>query len=328
MLGPRVVAWLSDPVVLSVLGNSFCSSLMLVINKMVLRHIPMPSLVSVIQLGFCVVVVACAKSANLISVDNFERSKLVTCFVYVLSFVGGLYSNMRALQSSNVDTVIVFRSCTPLMVCLLDWAFLNRALPNRRSLLALLGLVAGCVGYALYDKDFSVHGLSAYGWVSVYFTLICFNMTYGKYVLSKVVWVSPIWGNVWYTNVLSVVPMACLGVFGQEWKALRSFEMTPSAFAVLLLSCVMGIGLSYTGFHCRNLTSATTYTLVGVVNKLVTVFVDLLIWDEHASPAGLVFLLCCIVASSFYEQAPLQKPKHNEALDEESQVPAFIVNSK
>src|SRR5689334_23212799 len=117
MLSPRSASsWLSDPVVLSILGNSFCSSLMLVINKMAMRHIPMPSLVSVIQLSFCVLVVAFGKSANFMVVDGFERSKLIPCFLYVLSFVGGLYCNMRALQASNVDTVIVFRSCTPLMV--------------------------------------------------------------------------------------------------------------------------------------------------------------------------------------------------------------------
>lgn len=175
---------------------------MLVINKMVVRQIPMPSFVSVIQLMFCVVVVAIGKSAKWMEVDEFEQSKLIPCSLYVLSFVGGLYSNMRALQASNVDTVIVFRSCTPLMVCLLDYLFLGRAAPSPRSLLALMGLVAGCVGYALHDNDFTMHGVAAYGWVFLYFLLICFNMTYGKYVLSKVVWKSPIWGNVWYTNVL------------------------------------------------------------------------------------------------------------------------------
>ena len=53
---------------------------------------------------------------------------------------------MRALERSNVETVIIFRSCTPLAVALCDWIFLGRELPSKRSLLALLTIAAGmCV---------------------------------------------------------------------------------------------------------------------------------------------------------------------------------------
>jgi GDP-mannose transporter len=66
---------------------------------------------------------------------------------------------MRALSVANVDTVIVFRSCTPLAVCLLDWLFLGRAFPSVRSLVSLSGIVLGSLGYVLNDKDFQVRKL-------------------------------------------------------------------------------------------------------------------------------------------------------------------------
>ena len=37
------------------------------------------------------------------------------------------------------------------------------------------------------------------------------------------------------------------------------------------LSCVFGIAIGYTGWAARDMVSATTYTLVGVVNKLISV---------------------------------------------------------
>lgn len=57
--------------------------------------------------------------------------------VYTVAFVLGVYCNMRALENSNVETVIIFRSCTPLAVAICDWIFLGRELPSRRSTVSL-----------------------------------------------------------------------------------------------------------------------------------------------------------------------------------------------
>lgn len=75
----------------------------------------------------------------------------------------GVYCNMRALAHSNVETVIIFRSCTPLAVSLCDWLFLGRELPAPRSLAALLTIAAGkarqpldlLVGWVEVDPPFT-----------------------------------------------------------------------------------------------------------------------------------------------------------------------------
>ena len=50
--------------------------------------------------------------------------------------------------------------------------------------------------------------------------------------------------------------------------------------------------------------SATTYTLVGVVNKFLTLLLNVLIWDKHSSPAGLAAVCLCLLAGTFYQQSP------------------------
>jgi solute carrier family 35 len=50
--------------------------------------------------------------------------------------------------------------------------------------------------------------------------------------------------------------------------------------------------------------SATTYTLVGVVNKFITVLLNVLIWDKHSTPLGIGSVCLCLLAGSFYQQAP------------------------
>ncbi|MCI26636.1 GDP-mannose transporter GONST4-like, partial [Trifolium medium] len=49
--------------------------------------------------------------------------------------------------------------------------------------------------------------------------------------------------------------------------------------------------------------SATAFTVTGVVNKFLTVAINVTIWDKHASPAGLVCLLFTIIGGVLYQQS-------------------------
>ncbi|KAK2411612.1 GDP-mannose transporter GONST3 [Trifolium repens] len=68
---------------------------------------------------------------------------------------------------------------------------------------------------------------------------------------------------------------------------------------------VIGYALcsSFFGFVARKAVSATAFTVTGVVNKFLTVAINVTIWDKHASPAGLVCLLFTIVGGVLYQQS-------------------------
>ena len=70
----------------------------------------------------------------------------------------------------------------------------------------------------------------------------------------------------------------------------------------ILLSCVVGVGISYAGFNLRNLVSATSFTVIGVLCKLFSVLLNVLIWDKHANPLGITALCISIFAGTFYQQ--------------------------
>ena len=60
--------------------------------------------------------------------------------------------------------------------------------------------------------------------------------------------------------------------------------------------------------------SATTYTLVGVVNKFLTVLLNVVLWDKHSSPVGLFAVCLCLLAGMFYEQAPRREDVRKQKL--------------
>lgn len=76
--------------------------------------------------------------------------------VVAVAFLGAIFTNMKTLQYANVETFIVFRSSTPLLIALLDYGFLGRELPSLRSWCSLVLLLCGAIGYVMYDANFEV----------------------------------------------------------------------------------------------------------------------------------------------------------------------------
>lgn len=122
------------------------------------------------------------------------------------------------------------------------------------------------------------------------------------------------WTRVYYNNALALGFMPPYMLIGREYarlgEALETLQSVPYAALAVSASCAIGLGISFTGFGFRNLVTATTFTVVGVMNKLLTILASLLLFAESgaASPRALVSLLACIAGGTLYRQAPLVAP--------------------
>jgi len=161
--------------------------------------------------------------------------------------------------------------------------------------------------YVASDAQFKLDGVAAYSWAILYFVMICFEMLYGKKITNGVTFNS-IWGNVLFTNLFSVLPMFLLGYLLGDYEKFKegTFDWSIPAVSMLVLSSVVGTLIGYTGWACRGLISATSYTLVGVINKFITILLNVLIWDKHATGYGIMALIVSLAGGAFYEQAPLR----------------------
>ena len=297
--------------VVAVLTFSVSSSGLLLINKLCLKEVPLPSFLAVLQFFASVLCAVGLSAIGQAELDKLEWPRVRVYMVYIGLFATAIYSNMQALSHSNVETLIVFRACGPLLVSVLEWRMLGRTLPSRRSALALLGIFFFAAGYVASDRAFAMHGLRAYTWCGVYFISICLSDTCGKQLISGLQWRS-IWGPVLYTNLLATPVMLGFGVLGGEVPRLAAATWRSSAVALYALSCVFGIAISFTGWRCRALVSATCYTVLGVANKMLTVLANVVIWDDHATPAGIACLVGCLVCATAYRPAPLRRSEESD----------------
>ena len=298
----------------AVVGYAGCSSVMLVINKLAVHFLPAPSFVLLAQVTCSWVAIGLVGTIGWIEVDALEWHKFRAFFPVALAFLACIFANIKTLQYANVETFIVFRASTPLIISPAEWYLFGRELPNARSLMAMLATFAGAMTYVLTDATFVVHG---YMWVVVWYAMFSFDQLYIKFAVDTVKMKSN-WGRVFYTNLWASIMLAVLSL-ATEPALLVSVAWSREQNLSLAASCAAGIAMSYFAFLCRTAVSATSFTVIGNVCKILTVVINISIWDKHASPVGLAALFVCLAASAAYQQAPFQKEIQKEKEQELAQ---------
>jgi solute carrier family 35 len=134
-----------------------------VINKVAVYHVPAPSFLMAAQMIVSAIVAQAGHHIGWWETDALERGKMQKFLLVVLGFLGCIFSNMKVLQNSNVETFITFRSSTPLILSFCDYIWLGRALPSARSWGCLVVLLLGAVGYVMTDTAYQV---DAYIWLA------------------------------------------------------------------------------------------------------------------------------------------------------------------
>lgn len=272
-----------------------CSSTLLVVNKVCLSRFPHPTFLLAAQFASSSVV------AGLLAHRSVTLERFGLFMTLSLAFYACLYANMGALSHVNVDTIIVARCSLPVLLCWFEYLFLARELPTRRSFLSIVATLGAAIGYTAFEQT-SFHG---YAWLGAWYGILCFDAIFIKHRVDNVE-VDTNWERVAYQNAWSTLFSVPIFVLSPSRHAtlvaLRWLEATD--WALLACSLVMGVAMSYFANECRSVLTATTFTIVGNVCKVLTVFINILIWNKHATSAGLGCLAAALAASMAYQSAP------------------------
>ncbi|KAK8955505.1 GDP-mannose transporter GONST4 [Platanthera guangdongensis] len=288
-----------------VVGYALCSSLLAVINKFAITKFNYPCLLTAFQYLTSVSGVWILGKFGFLYHDPFTLETAKKFFPAAAVFYLAIFTNTNLLRHANVDTFIVFRSLTPLLVAIADTAFRKQPCPSKITFLSLGIILGGAVGYVISDSEFT---LTAYSWAIAYLITITTEMVYIKHMVTNLGLNT--WGFVFYNNLLSLVMAPVFWVLTGEYAdvfaavGLHSGSQFNLGAAVAVgLSCVFGLLISFFGFATRKAISATAFTVTGVVNKFLTVAINIIIWDKHATPVGLACLLSTLVGGVLYQRS-------------------------
>lgn len=282
-----------------ILCYMLCSSLLLIVNKLSVEHN-----------DTCLVLAFQLLSSSLFSIPSCYQSLNFSTFMefYWVSnaFLLCLSANMKVLQHANVETFIIFRNSTPILISILEWLFLEREFPNIRSFITLI-IIFICS--ALYTMSDSLFSLNNYMYVVIWYCIFCFDALFIKHRVDNIS-VSNNWERVFYQNTWAFITL--LFKFAYDAKTI-SIKLERNNLILVFSSCLIGIGMSYFGLSCRKKLSATYFALIGNMCKFLTIIMNVLIWEKHASNIGLICLSISLIVGYFYVQAP--KRSENEISD-------------
>ncbi|KAI3968908.1 hypothetical protein MKW92_026550 [Papaver armeniacum] len=236
-----------------------------------------------IAAGYCL-------SASLLSIINkwavmkFPYPGALTALQYFTSAAGSMIGLTfgqcgRFLPAAFIFYLSLFTNSELLLHANVDTFIVSQ------TWMSLGTIFGGSVLYVLTDYQFT---LTAYSWALAYLISMSIDFAYIKHV------VMTIGLNTW-------------GLIKHE----ITDESDWYSFAVILpvgLSCLFGLAISFFGFSCRRAISATGFTVLGIVNKLLTVVINLLIWDKHSTLVGTLGLLICMGGGVLYQQSTSKKP--------------------
>ncbi|XVF39310.1 hypothetical protein PTKIN_Ptkin01aG0024400 [Pterospermum kingtungense] len=296
-------------------GYCISASLLSIINKWAIMKFPYPGALTALQYLTSAAGVLLCGWFKVLEHDSLDLLTMWRFLPAAIIFYLSLFTNSELLLHANVDTFIVFRSVVPMFVAIGETLFLHQPWPSIKTWISLGTIFAGSVLYVLTDYQFT---LTAYTWAVAYLVSMSIDFVYIKHVVMTIGLNT--WGLVLYNNLeaLLLFPLELL-IMGELKKIKHeiSDESDWYSFQVILpvgLSCLFGLAISFFGFSCRRAISATGFTVLGIVNKLLTVIINLVIWDKHSTFVGTVGLLICMLGGVMYQQSTSNKPKAvNEA---------------
>ena len=290
-------------------GYCISASLLSIINKWAIMKFPYPGALTALQYFTSTLGVLLCGSLKLVEHDRLDLQIMWRFLPAAIIFYLSLFTNSELLLHANVDTFIVFRSAVPIFVAIGETVYLNQPWPSLKTWLSLATIFGGSLMYVLTDYQFT---LTAYSWALAYLVSMSIDFVYIKHVVMTIGLNT--WGLVLYNNLeaLLLFPLELL-IMGELKKIKHDIkdDLPWHSLSVVLpvgLSCLFGLSISFFGFSCRRAISATGFTVLGIVNKLLTVVINLVIWDKHSTFVGTVGLLICMFGGVLYQQST-SKPK-------------------
>lgn len=295
-------------------GIAYCisSCSMILINKFVLSSYDFNAGISLMlyQNFISVLIVSTLSVTGVISTEPLTW-KLIKVWIPVnIIFVGMLITSMFSLRYINVAMVTVLKNVTNVITAVGEMYLFQKHHDNR-VWAALFLMIISAISGGITDLSFNAVG---YTWQLINcFLTASYSLTLrSKMDTAKQVTRS---GNlnefsmVMLNNTLSL-PLGILLIFiFKEVDYLYETPLLrlPSFWLVMTLSGFLGLAISFTSMWFLHQTGATTYSLVGSLNKIPLSVAGIVLFHVPTSLQNSTSILFGLLAGVFFARAKLKE---------------------
>ncbi|KAI4258835.1 MAG: hypothetical protein LQ352_001046 [Teloschistes flavicans] len=312
---------------------SYCGSsiLMTVTNKYVLSGFGfnLNLFLLAVQSIVCVVAIQVCKSSGIITYRDFNSDEARKWFPVSLLLIGMIYTSTKALQFLSIPVYTIFKNLTIILIAYGEVLWFGGSVTGMAlfsfGLMVLSSLIAAWAdiqhvlqsyGHSEGEASAKVSTLNAgYMWMLV--NCLCS----AAYVLGmrKRIKLTNFkdFDTMFYNNVLSIPILLAASLLAENWSSANiEINFPPLQRNRIVLAMVFSglssVFISYTSAWCVRVTSSTTYSMVGALNKLPIAVSGLIFFDApitipSVSAIGVGFVSGIVYALAKVKQSSAPK---------------------
>lgn len=296
---------------LSILCYSTCSVSMILLNKLVIDtyELNFPMGLLFLQNGAALLLIMFLKWQGVVYYPDLDKRVVKKWIPLTILFVCMLWTSMKSLKIMSVAVQTILKNLAIVLTALGDqYYYGKRITPPMYAafLLMVLGSYLGSVG----DQWVTAWGVF---WT---FANIFATVSYVLYMKQLTKDLSDIgrYGPVFYNNLLSLpfIFPSCVATMPDLLGAIQA----AGAGALLCLSLMVGVGcvMTFATFWCMKLTSPTTYSVTGALNKIPLALFGVLIFGQVPTPIGWIGIAIALSGGMLYTwvNRPRELPSASE----------------
>ncbi|QKX60827.1 uncharacterized protein TRUGW13939_07973 [Talaromyces rugulosus] len=318
---------LSNHAALPVLAYCGSSIMMTVMNKYVLSGLDfnLNFFLLLVQSVVCIVAIQSCKTAGVITFRDFSSDEAKKWFPITLLLIGMIFTGSKALQFLSIPVYTIFKNLTIILIAYGEVLWFGGSVTGLTlfsfGLMVFSSIIAAWadIQHALQtsvDANSQVSTLNA-GYIWMLVNCLCTAF----YVLGmrKRIKLTNFkdFDTMYYNNLLSIPVLLVATLLVEDWSTenlTRNFpvDTRSNILVAMILSGLSSVFISYTSAWCVRVTSSTTYSMVGALNKLPIAVSGLVFFDAPVTIGSVSAIAIGFVSGIVYTIAKFKqnaKPK-------------------
>mgnify|MGYP000057060537 CR=1 FL=1 len=263
---------------ISIAAYCLSSILMTVTNKYVLSGFSfnLNFFLLAVQSIVCIVTIGSLKSLNIITYRQFNKDEAKKWSPIAFLLVAMIYTSSKALQYLSIPVYTIFKNLTIILIAYGEVIWFGGKVTTMALSSFLLMVLSSVIAYYGDNAAVKSHD-DAFALYLGYFWMLtnCFASAAFVLIMRKRIKLTNFkdFDTMYYNNLLSIpILLICSFIF-EDWSSANVSLNFPAdnrvtTITAMILSGASSVGISYCSAWCVRVTSSTTYSMVGALNKL------------------------------------------------------------
>lgn len=303
---------------------SYCGSsiLMTVTNKFVvnIKNFNMNFVMLFVQSAVCIITLIILKGIGYAKFRPVNKMDVKNWFPISIFLVLMIYTSSKALQYLAVPIYTIFKNLTIILIAYGEVLFFGGTVTSMELssfLLMVLSSVVATWGDQQASSDLSGSNDLLYVFNVGYFWMFvnCIASALFVLVMRKRIKLTNFkdFDTMFYNNFLALPILLLASFISEDWSSENlAVNLSQGSLIAMVISGLASVGISYCSGWCVRVTSSTTYSMVGALNKLPIALSGLIFFDAPRNFLSIFSIFLGFLSGIVYAVAKQKKTSNSK----------------